>query len=192
MSTVIKSQTPTQFSTSMLLSSSVATPLATTATLVGLPLINLPWVSGPNQLLGLDQLGYLSGTLASSASVTIDLYTLGGGNDGLGNAFTIAKCKLIIIQNLGATSGTPLEADTLIVGAAGSSPWIAALNSTGTITLPGTVSVNSGFGGFVILGAPGAAGYAVPSGAGANNLKLLSGASANTIGYAIYAYGATS
>lgn len=152
----------------------------------------ITFVSGVAQVLGFNQAGFLTGTLASGANTTIDLYSLGGGNDAIGNAFTIACMKILIIQNLGATAGTPLEADTLIIGAAGANPWIGALNAAGTITLPGTLALNSGLGGFQIFGAPGAAGFAVPGGAGANELKLASGAAANTIGWNVWALGSTS
>jgi hypothetical protein len=152
----------------------------------------LTFVSGVAQALGFNQAGYLSGTLASAANTTIDIYTLGGAIDAIGNAFAMACCKILILQNTGATAGTPLEADTLIIGAAGANPWLGFLNSTGTITLPGTAVLGSGLGGFQIIGAPGVAGFAVPSGAGANVLKLLSGAAANTIGWNLWALGSTS
>lgn len=147
-------------------------------------LVGLNFTNGTAGIGKVNQLFAVQGTLAAAASTTLDLYTMGGISDPVGNAYTQAIIKILIIMNLGLVGATnPTPADTLIVGAAGSTPWTAFLNSTGTGTING--------GGFVILGDPSATGYAVPSGSGANVLKLLSGASANTITYNIIGLGAT-
>lgn len=186
--------TNASFTVSLLgnLSSDTPTPLSSAGVIQQPSLVALQFVTGVAQALGLNQAGFLSGTLAAAANTTINLYTMAGGNDAAGNAFTLAKCKLFIVLNLGATAGTPLEADTLIVGNAASTAWAGVLNSTGTVTLPGTAALNSGLGGFAIFGAPGSAGFTVPSGGGNNTIKLLSGAAANTITYNIWALGSTS
>lgn len=147
-------------------------------------LVGLNFVNGTAGINKVNQLFAVQGTLAAAASTTLDLYTMGGISDPVGNPYTMAIIKVLIIQNLGlAGAPAPTAADTLIIGANGSTPWVPFLNSTGTATING--------GGTLILIDPSATGYPVPSGSGANVLKLVSGASADTITYNIIGLGAT-
>ena len=158
-------------------------------------LSSLTWVSGVAQVLGLNQAGFVSGTIAASSSTHINMYTLGGYTDAAGNAMTLACIKYLMLINLGATSGTGAESDTLVIGNYASTAWVGVLNSTGTITLPGYVGTGSAAGSpypsFALLCATGAAAFACPS-SGNLNLQLANGGSANTIGYQIWALGSTS
>ena len=67
-------------------------------------------------------------SVAQGTPVTLDLYALGGGNDPVGNAYTMANIKMMAFQNLGV-SGTPAETDTLTIGGTLSMLGLATLSA---------------------------------------------------------------
>lgn len=73
-------------------------------------------------------------TLAAGvASETLDIS--GGVNDSFGNAFTIARVKMLIVINAPSDSAATQNSNDLIIGAAAATQWAALLGTTGTVTL---------------------------------------------------------
>lgn len=135
-----------------------------------------------------DQVYYSQRSLATSSSENIDLYSppLGSGTDAFGNALTITHVKMLVIQNLGqsATTTTPTESDTLIIGAGGATTQCTSILTPNTsgLVIPG--------GGCLILTSPGAIGYLVGNSSTNHILKIATGG-ADTTFYNLWIVGAT-
>jgi hypothetical protein len=72
-------------------------------------------------------------TLAASATEDLDL--AGVLTDVFGATITFADVAALIIQNTTAAGG-----NNVVIGAAGSNPWVGLLNAAGTVTLrPGQI-----------------------------------------------------
>lgn len=104
-------------------------------------------------------------TLTASSTETLDLSSLVGP---LGEAVAFAKIKAILIK------ASPNNTNSVIVGAAGSNPFLGPLGgTTPTLTIPP--------GGEILLAAP-KAGWAVST---AVNLKLANSSSGSSVIYDI-------
>ncbi len=139
-------------------------------------LANLTSGTGANKC---NQIYYGQRTLASTANETLDIYNPATA-DALGNAFTIATVKMIVIQNTAA-----VEADSLTIGGTGSTAgWTSWLTpNTATAVIPG--------GGCFIAIAPGATGYVVGASTTNHQLKVLNNSASNSVVYNIWIIGAT-
>ena len=130
-----------------------------------------------------NQLFQTQTTLAASTAIDYDLYAYGAVKDAVGNAYTMATVKLLIIQNIGAT--IPLEADTLTIGGKGTTAgWTSAF---GTNT--DTIKLNTG--GTFVLFDPGSVGYVVGASTTNHILTLTASASASPLTYNLIVVGAT-
>ena len=132
-------------------------------------------------------------SVAQGTPVTLDLYALGGGNDPVGNAYTMANIKMMAFQNLGV-SGTPAETDTLTIGGTSSTAALTSLlatNSSGII-LPGPAATPgpSNTPTFMLFN-PGDIGWLVGSSTTNHELVFTSNASGHTIVVNIYIIGST-
>lgn len=109
-------------------------------------------------------------TLAASASESLDL--AGVLLDAFGATLTFVKIKGLYI------SAADANINTVVVGAAASTPWATLLSATGTVTLrPGSFL---GVG----VGAADATGYAVTAST-ADLLKITNGGSGTSVSYDI-------
>jgi hypothetical protein len=117
-------------------------------------------------------------TLANSATEDLDMYNPASA-DAVGNAFTIATIKALIIQNLSAT-----ESDTLTIGGKGTTAaWTSFFGSnTYTAKITG--------GGTLILTQPGATGFVVGA-SSTNHLLTVAATAAVSINYTVIIIGAT-
>lgn len=146
-----------------------------------------------------DQLFATQMTLVNGTPQDIDLYALGGGNDAVGNAFTMANVKLLAIQNLGV-DGSAAETDTLSIGGDGTSAaWTSFLGTNASsIIVPGPAVAMPSPGNFnptgtptVAFWAPGDVGWAVGASTTNHKLQFTSNASGHTIRVNIYIVGST-
>lgn len=131
--------------------------------------------------------------VAQGTPQTLDIYALGGGNDAVGNPFTMAQVKLIIIQNLGV-SGSAAETDTLTIGGTSSTAALTSLLATNAsgIILPGPAATpDSTNTPTMILWAPGDVGWTVGSSTTNHQLVFTSNASGHTIVVKVYIVGST-
>lgn len=127
-----------------------------------------------------------AGTIASSSSTTLTLSAL---TDPLGNAVVFTKIRALFLQNTGNTGGAPVEADSLIMGAAATHAWIIWANSVaGAEILVPSPSATGAPNPFTVLTAPGASGYAVVA-TTTDQLKLANASGSNTIGFNIIIVG---
>lgn len=156
--------------------------LSTIATPINFPqLVSIPFTTGTNAANLTDQFYQASGTLASTATVDIDLYAFGAVTDGAGNAITLAKLKGLIFILDGAA--TPVEADYVILGnKAATSGWTSFF-------VANTDSGKIYTGGGIALWSPGAAAYAVGASTTNHLLKLTAGTNSGTVTYRIFAWG---
>jgi hypothetical protein len=129
-------------------------------------------------------------TLAASTSIDYDLYAWGGALDGGGNALTMAKAKLIIVQNLGVVAN-PVEADVLSIGGKGTTAgWTAGFGTnTDTAKILSPAAVGGQPGTFLLVNF--GAGYTVGASTTNHILTLTSGANTGVITYNIFALGST-
>jgi hypothetical protein len=173
------------------------------------PLITLALSSGgantsvgfANQIFAAS-IAVAQGSPASWNLYTMAISTVAGGaapNDGVGQAYTMAKLKLLIIQNLGYSASSPVETDLLDIIGTGSSTALTSLlignAATCGLILPGPVNaaaVTAGQAPALIVFNPGVTSYAVASGAGANTLVLSSSATGRTCNLNIVAVGSIS
>lgn len=130
-------------------------------------------------------------TLAASATIDYDLYAWGGALDISGTALTMAKIKLLVIQNLGVVAA-PVEADSLIIGGKGAtSGWTSYFGTntdTGKILSPASVAATPGTFFLCNLGV----GYTVGNSTTNHLLTLTAGSNTGAVTYNIIAFGATS
>jgi hypothetical protein len=154
--------------------------------------MNIVLSSGSGAPAKVNQLYCVSGTIAASGNVVIDLLSL---TDQIGNALAFGTVKVFGVQNtgnstpLGSGPGTnPVEADILGVGGAASQAWIGAF--TGTLTVPSPSSLGAQIPAW-IAAAPGQTSFPVVSGS-SHNLKLTNASSVNPIGYNLVIAGASS
>lgn len=168
------------------------------ATLGSQNFLNFSFTSGNSAINKIDQVYATQATIATASHTDVDLYALGGALDPGGNAYTLAKVKLLFIQNLGYVTG-PAETDVLAIGGQGTAaawcgsgglfganadlikiPSPSATSGVGNI--PGTffwVANGLGFGINNTTSAPG------------HLLRLANTVSANTITYNLVVLGAT-
>lgn len=146
--------------------------------------INLPTLLAQQTTTGTgankaDQFYIDQRTLATTVAERINLYSFGSGTkDAVGNAFTLANVKTLIIQNTSTTPG-----DYLTVGNdATSAEWTSFIGAAGVI---GRVRG----GGSLIITAPDASGYAVVN--TTNHLLKILNSGAGSVTYNIIVIGAT-
>lgn len=117
-------------------------------------------------------------TLASSATDDLDVYDFGGTRDALGQVFTNARVKAIIVYNRASTAG-----ENIRVGGNGTS---AAFNVP--FNASDDASVVVGPGGVLAMINPSAAGWAVAD--STNHLLRITNAGAGSIDYDVIIVGA--
>ena len=116
-----------------------------------------------------DKLFYDERELTTGANETLDLS--GVLVDAFGDTFTIARIKAIALLAESAVVGTVANTTDLTFGAAAANPWVAFLNSTGTVTLkPGGLV-------FACCGPADAVGWVVTGGTG-DQFKISNAAGA--------------
>lgn len=141
------------------------------ATILNIALANGTGANKSNQLFSKTL------TIANGASQTLNVNTL-GGNDPVGNAYSMLCAKLIIVMNLSAT-----ETDILEIGGEGTAnAWTSPFGSNTDL-----LTVNGG--GSIILADAGALGYII--GIANNNLLKLANAGAAPFDVNVIIIGAT-
>ena len=95
-----------------------------------------------------------AGSLAGSASVSLDLFDFAGALDLIGRAFALSKIRVLVIRN--TSDPVTAAASILRVGGEGTGAAWNAVNGSDTVPI---ADVHPG--GELILEAPTAAGYAV-------------------------------
>ena len=154
-------------------------------------LLNLSLTSGNAAAGKISQIFAQTYAIANGTPLDLDLYALGGGNDLVGNAFTLAIAKVLIIQNLGVT-GSPLETQVLTIGGdSTTAAWTSFLSvNSAYITLPGpaSASLTPTF----MICVPGATAYTVGASTTNHKLTLTSTLSSATINVNVILLGSTS
>jgi hypothetical protein len=131
---------------------------------------DLRFVAGTATQNESDILYSASRTLAASATEDLDL--TGTLTDAFGTTVAAAEVMAVFIK------AKSTNTNNVVIGAAGSNPWVGALNSTGTITLKA--------GDWVCLGSK--AGFVVTATTG-DLLKVANSAAGSSVSYEIVVIG---
>lgn len=129
-----------------------------------------------------DKLYYAERTIGASSNETLDIS--GGITDNVGNTFTIARVKMLLIIAEPSDPAATKNTNDVVVGAAAATQWAALLGTTGTLTLkPGAVSLHA-------AGIADATAW-VATGGASDNLKVANGGAGTSVTYQIVIVGAS-
>jgi hypothetical protein len=132
--------------------------------------------TGVNQA---DQIFADQRTLNPSTNENINVATFSGSLDAVGGTLSLARIKMLLVQNLNGT-----EANNLTIGGAGAGAWTPLTNGSSSLK----VSIPGG-GSFEVI-APGATGWAVGSSSG-SLLNVANVSSTGTTQYNLIVVGAS-
>ena len=145
-------------------------------------LVNINFQSGAGAANKVNQIYSAYVSLTAASAQDLDIYALGGGNDPVGNAYTLAVVKFIFLANLGQGSVTngvftqtaPVETDTIEIYGDSTTAALTSLlltNASGII-LPSPSAIGAPPP-FFMVGQPGVNGWAVGSSTTNHKLQLI-------------------
>lgn len=127
-----------------------------------------------------DKFYYAERSIPLSSSETLDIS--GALTDNLGQTFTIARIKALVILCEPFDATAVRNTNDVIVGAAAGTQWAALLGTTGTLTLkPGSLTVFA-------AGTADAVAWPAANGA-TDSLKIANGGAGTPVVYQIYMVG---